>query len=38
MNIAEDIKAMFGSWVLKGKGVEGKVWEEINPCLGVLKK
>jgi hypothetical protein len=29
---------MFGSWVLEGKGGEGKAWEEVNPYLGVLKK
>jgi hypothetical protein len=29
---------MFGSWVLEGKGGEGEVWEEVNPCLRVLKK
>jgi hypothetical protein len=31
-------KAMFESWVLEGKGGEWKVWEEVNPRLGVLKK
>jgi hypothetical protein len=29
---------MFGSWVLEGKGEEGKAREEVNPCLRVLKK
>jgi hypothetical protein len=29
---------MFGSWVLEGKGGEGKAREEVNPRLGVLKK
>jgi hypothetical protein len=32
------LKALFGSWVLEGKGGEGEAWEEVNPCLGVLKK
>jgi hypothetical protein len=30
--------AMFESWVLKGKGGEGNIWEEVNPCLRVLKQ
>jgi hypothetical protein len=29
---------MFGSWVLEGKRGEGEALEEVNPCLGVLKK
>ncbi len=30
-------KAMFASWVLEGKGGEGKAYGEVNPCLRVLK-
>jgi len=26
------------SWVLEGRGKEGKIYGEVNPCLGVLKK
>jgi hypothetical protein len=29
---------MFESWVLEGKGGEGKGREEVNPRLRVLKK
>jgi hypothetical protein len=32
-NRPEKTKAMFGSWILEGKGGEGKAWKEINPCL-----
>jgi len=31
-------KALFASWVLEGRGREGKAYGEVNPCLGVLKK
>ena len=33
-----NIKALFASWVLKGKEGEGKTYGEVNPCLRVLKK
>jgi len=29
---------LFGSWVLEGKGEEGKTYGEVNSCLEVLKK
>jgi len=32
------LKALFGSWVLEGKGGEGKTYGEVNPYLRVLKK
>jgi len=28
---------LFASWVLEGRGREGKAYGEVNPCLGVLK-
>jgi hypothetical protein len=31
-------KVLFGSWVLEEKGWKRKAWEEVNPCLRVLKK
>jgi len=27
--------ALFASWVLEGRGREGKAYGEVNPCLGV---
>jgi hypothetical protein len=29
---------LFGSWVLEGRGGEGKAYGELNPCMRVLKK
>jgi len=29
---------LFATWVLEGRGKEGKAYGEVNPCLGVLKK
>jgi len=29
---------LFASWVLEGRGREGKTFGEVNLCLGVLKK
>jgi len=34
----KDIKALFASWILEGRGREGKAYGEVNFCLGVLKK
>ena len=33
-----NIKALFGRWILEGIAGEGKAYEEVNPCLRVLKK
>jgi len=29
---------LFASWVLEGRGREGKTYGEVNPCLRVLKQ